>query len=103
MAIFSGALVVVTIVSVLYFRSQLNVMEGQLNEMKESGKQTGALVKAAQDSAAAAKKVAEIAEETIRFTAESFKVSERPYIIKQSIALIKVPMVGVKLFVKLFL
>ena len=68
----TALIAVAGVVSATIFNNQLSVMRGQLDEMKSTGIQTGEMIKAAKDSADAAKRSVEISERTLIVTQRAY-------------------------------
>lgn len=86
MIILTAAIVITSIVSAVFFYQQWQTMHGQLDEMKSTGKQTDALIKANYGLVSSAKKQAEAAIKQASAAVEVANISRAASIAAQTTA-----------------
>jgi hypothetical protein len=85
MAVFTAVIATTGVIGALIFNNQLSVMQGQLDEMKSTGKQTEALIKSSSISAEASQTQAKAAAESNVAAVKALQQSQRPWVIVESI------------------
>jgi len=81
MIFLTAAIIVVTFFGVIAAYMQWNTMSGQLDEMREAGKQTDILIQEVTEQAKAANRLADSARDSILEGRSQFQQDQRPYII----------------------